>query len=148
VRSGHAVDRRNRIASWTRSSVTQHYSYDLLGNLTGYATPTAATPNQTFGGTRPHAITQSSASGSTVSYAHDADGNLASATGGAANRYYSFDWANRMVAVGTAPGTSGVLAVGYDVDGMRTQDLRAVGRRAYVDDHFTMTFANPAVPGQ
>ena len=115
----YSYDRRNRIASWERGGQKEHFGYDTLGNLIRYATPGENEINQQFAGTRPHAITSSTASGATISYTHDADGNLATALGGTEDRYYQFDWANRLTGVGTTAAASDVLAVLYDARGDR-----------------------------
>jgi RHS repeat-associated protein len=140
VAATYSYDRRNRLASWERDSVTEHYSFDTLGNLVGYATASEATTNQEFGesGAGPHAVTTSTATGVELAYAYDGDGNIASALGGASPRHYSFDWASRLVKVGSTPGTGGIITVGYDAGGMRVRDFRpGEGQRIYVGDHAT-----------
>lgn len=141
IAATYGYDRRNRLSSWQRAGgVEEHYSYDPLGNLVGYATTSAGAGNQGFGeadGSRPHAVTSSTASGGTVDYTYDADGNLASALG-AGSRYYRFDWANRLVGVGTSPGSTGMLAVTYDASGARLAEwTTAGGLRVFFDEHVT-----------
>ncbi|MGH0029666.1 MAG: RHS repeat-associated core domain-containing protein [Myxococcota bacterium] len=145
VEATYGYDRRNRLSWWERSSTTEHYGYDSLGNLTNYATADAGSThaNQVFGeagGARPHAVTSSTASGTSVAFAYDGDGNMASATGGSGgDRHYRFDWANRLVGVGPTAGSSATLAVAYDVDGARLSDLRGSVQRVYFDEHVTLT---------
>ena len=142
----YSYDRRNRIASWERGGQEEHFGYDTLGNLIRYATPGENEINQQFAGTRPHAITSSTASGATISYTHDADGNLATALGGTEDRYYQFDWANRLTGVGTTAAASDVLAVLYDARGGRVTDVRGAQQRVYAGDHFTVHRDGPLSP--
>ena len=142
VAATYTYDRRNRIASWTRSGSTSYFGYDQLGNLTGYSTSTQGGSNQIFGepsGARPHAVTSSSASGSHVTYGYDGDGNMATATDSSVTTHYTFDWASRMVKVGDTAGGSSILGVTYDGSGSRMSDLRGLVQRVFVDEHMTLT---------
>jgi RHS repeat-associated protein len=115
--ASYAYDHRGRLKSWTREGATQHFRYDVLGNLThrstGSADPAAA--NQVYDHTtRPHAITQHLTGGvPDKTYAYDADGN----TTQRGSQYYTYSPENWLTCVGPSAGSCSQAQYLYTVDG-------------------------------
>jgi YD repeat-containing protein len=69
----YSYDKRNRLASWTRSGQTTYFNYNEIGNLVGKEVSSPNAPdNQIYDSQRRHRLLQ----GGGVSYSYDADGNV------------------------------------------------------------------------
>ncbi len=113
----YTYDERNRLESWTdANSVTQWYTYDVLGNLEGNGVASAGGINQVFDpAAKPHQIALNRLG---EDYAYDADGNVIKR--GAA--HFVYDSANRLVCTGSSPGSCDGPGYRYDVDGQLLWD--------------------------
>jgi RHS repeat-associated protein len=143
--ASYTYDRRNRLASWQRpGSPAQHFTHDVLGNLTGHGVASAGATNQLFAHpSMPHAVTAKTDAGS--SYTYDADGNRVSETSAQGTRHFRFDSASRLVCQGSSPGACNGIRIGYDAAGSRIVEQDYMGtRRVYVGEHFTLIGANRA----
>jgi len=117
---GYTYDSRNRLASYTRGSVSSYFTYDSIGNLTGRSVSAAGQTNQNYQDPL-HAHGISSRSDGT-SYTYDADGNMIHR----GVQYLNYDSANRLSCVASsqasatgACGNAGDVTFQYDVDGNR-----------------------------
>jgi RHS repeat-associated protein len=83
----YAYDSRGELTTATSNGTTNDYSYDNAGNLTCMDGTAAGCGNQTYptqgaGSVHPHAVSSSTASGSSVTFAYDANGNTTSTSAG------------------------------------------------------------------
>jgi RHS repeat-associated protein len=128
--ASYLYDPRNRLSSWTRevgaARPTQHFAYDVLGNLVGRDLPSAgAAPNQTYAEdpAPPHQLTTSH-SGKT--YTYDASGNVDYRDG----VYFTYNSSGKLVCQGAAAGQC-AIAYRYDMDGNLLSKTTASSQEYY-----------------
>jgi RHS repeat-associated protein len=119
----YSYDHRDRLTSWTLGSITQTYTYNMLGNITskpgnGVYTYPASGPTST----RPH--TPSAVNG--ASYVYDANGNLTAGGG----RTYTWTIDNLPASISQ---TSGSESYSYDADGERIKKVAGTVTTVYLE---------------
>jgi RHS repeat-associated protein len=85
----YGYDPLGELTTATSNGTTNYYGYDNVGNLTCMQGTASGCGNQTYptqgaASVRPHAVSSSTASGSSVTFAYDADGNMTSTSAGLA----------------------------------------------------------------
>lgn len=108
---GHST--LNQLTTYTSSSTSGSYSYDLADNLTG--TPAGAT--QTFNAA--NELLTSTAPGAATTYSYDLQGNRTASSSTLGNRDLSYDMNNQLTQFHTGDNST-TASYRYNGDGLRT----------------------------
>lgn len=114
----NGTEKLNRLTQAVIDGAQYNYQYDPAGNITSMVVPST-------GGTATNAFTYdadnkiSAVNGDSTAVSYDDNGNLLKLTLNGTTRYYSYDSANRLTAVGTSSGGSQIASYTYDSDGNR-----------------------------
>src|ERR1700730_8966954 len=94
-----------------------------------------STGTYTYAGTgyaNPHAVTQIANGVSTTTFVYDADGNVTQKTTDGTSTTYVWDYANRLIALGSGGATTTLVTIGPEIVCFR----RVLRRRSFIPQNF------------